>query len=91
LIFRFLNTEKRVGFGIVEEHEIGKHLDGPVGDITVQERGLKCAVAKTEDEVTVLSEFRLDATDTRDTLLHPGQDGLEDGTVVLVKVLGNPW
>jgi len=89
LILRFLNAKQWMRLWVMKQHQIRKHLYGSVRNIPVEERGLECAVAKSEDEVTVLGELRLDSADPRNPLLHPFKDFSKYRRVVYVKVLRN--
>ena len=63
-----------MGRGIVEQYKIGEHLDGTVGNITVDEGFFKRPVFEPKQEPTILGENRLHIFDSRHSSLHRGDN-----------------
>ena len=70
LIFRLFDTQQGMRFRIVEQYQIGEHLDGAVRDIAVNKWIGKSAILKAEQQAPVLSWNRLDIADAGYAPLH---------------------
>lgn len=55
LILGFLNAEQGEWFRVVQEYQVGQHLDCTVGDIAGQEGIFECAVPEFQQNATFLS------------------------------------
>ena len=72
---------------VVEQHEIGEHLDRAVRDVAGDERVLETSVLEAQHEATVLGGLGLDAAYARHAFAHHSQDAVEAVAMVLVEVL----
>ena len=76
-----------MGLRIVQQYEIGEHLDRAVGDVTRDEGILEAAVGKAKHDPPIRSLLRGDPGNAGDPLRHRFQYLVEDGTVVFVEIL----
>ena len=77
LILRFLDRQQRVWVWVVEQDEVGKHLNRPVGYMVGDERILETAVLESENEPAVLGRLRLHIAHAWDPLAHSAENLLE--------------
>jgi len=77
LIFRLFNAKNFVRHRVVQQHHVGKHLDGAVRHIVVQKRVAECPVRIANEQTAVIADFRLDVFNPRHAPAHFFQDVLK--------------
>ena len=88
LVFRFFDTQQGMRFRIVEQYQIGEHLDGAVRDIAVNKWIGKSAILKAEQQAPVLSWDRLDIADAGYAPLHCIDNFPKNCWVIFIDISG---
>src|SRR6218665_3480176 len=89
LVLGLLDSQQRIGLGVVEQHQIGKHLDGAVRDMAGDERVLEAAVLEAQHEPAVFRLFGFHHRDARHPALHGMQHAVEAVAMMLEQVVGH--
>jgi len=89
LILGLLDRKQRVRFRIVEQQQVGEHLDRAIRDVARDERVLEAAVLEAQHQTAVLGGLGLHAVHPRDALAHGLKHPLEAVRVMLVEILGH--
>ena len=87
LVLRFLDRQQWERLRIMEQHQVGEHLDGAIGDIARDEGILKRAILETEHEPTIFGRFGLYLIYPWHPPSHRVQDDIELLTMVVVEKL----
>ena len=64
--------------GIVQQNEVGEHLDGPIGDELIDKGVLEGIVPELQQQPSVKRVLGLDVAHARDPLPHLPEDALKD-------------
>ena len=75
--------------GIVQQDEVGKHLDGPIGDELIDKGVLEGVVPELQQQPSVKRVLGLDVAHARDPLPHLPEDALKDLRIRIMKVFCN--
>src|SRR5208337_5615641 len=87
LILGLLHCEQGMRLRVVEQNEVGEHLDRSVRDVARDEGIPETAILKAQDQPPVHGWLRLDTAYTRHSLAHDMKYAVEAIAMVLVEVL----
>ena len=72
--------------GIVQQDEVCKHLNGPIGDELINKRVLEGVVPKLQQQPSIERVLGLDVAHARNPILHLPEDALKDLRMGIMKV-----
>lgn len=72
---------------VIQQNQIGKHFNGAIGNIAINKRIFETLVTETQQQTTVrrLNSFYI--ANTRNTVLHGGNNALKDFRLTFINVL----
>ena len=72
---------------VIQQNQIGKHFNGAIGNIAVNKRIFETLVAETEQQAAIRRLNGFHIANTRNTVLHGGNNALKDFRLIFINML----